>query len=230
MNTMDKYIKTVCGYLEKLKTEESKLDSAAALMAETIKNDGLIHIFGTDPHSASAGDELFFMGGGLTHINPLYDPAFSFAHGAYRCNLCQELDGLAPVIMEYYENIKADEPIIIIGSRPDAIVFTQAIEKALAMKLRVIAITSMDGAKEPSWASKVAVLIDNHAPEHDRVLSCGGVSTASVTSILTTAVLNLLTAKTIEILPDAPVWKGNRTGCIDDKPMIYNMINRIKHL
>lgn len=230
MNIMEKYIKLISGYLEKLKIEESKLDAAAALMAKTIENDGLIHIFGTDPHSVSAGDELFYMGGGLANINPFYDPAFSLAHGAYRCSLCQTLDGLAPVVMDYYENAKAGEPIIIIGSRPDAMVFTQAVEKALNMKLRVIAITSMDGAKEPAWASSIDVLIDNHAPENDCVLLCSGVATAGVTSILTEAILNLLTAKTIEKLPDAPVWSGSRTVSIDDKPMISHLINRIRHL
>lgn len=230
MNMTEKYVKLVSGYLEQLKKEESKLDAAAALMAKTIKNDGLIHIFGTDPHSASAGDELFYMGGGLANINPFYDPAFSFAHGAYRCSLCQELDGLAPVVMEYYENAKEDEPIIIIGSRPDAMVFTQAIEKALDMKLRVIAITSMDGAKEPAWVSSIDVLIDNHAPLKDCVLSCAGVATGGVTSILTEAILNLLTAKTIENLPSAPVWSGSRTVGTNDKPMISHLIYRIRHL
>lgn len=230
MNTTEKYIGLVSGYLEALKQEEPKLEAAAALMAEAVKADGLIHIFGTDPHSASIGDELFYKGGGLANINPLYDPAFSFAHGAYRCTLCQTLDGLAPVIMDYYENIKANDPIIIIGSRPDALVFGQAVEKALSMKLRVIAITSMDKAELPKWASSVDVLIDNHAPETDCVLTCGGVATAGVSAILNAAILNLLTAKTLEKLSQAPVWSGSRLVTVNDKPLISRFIERIRHL
>ncbi|NLY18148.1 MAG: SIS domain-containing protein, partial [Clostridiaceae bacterium] len=126
----EKYIKLLSVYLNKLKIEESNLNAAAKLMADAIKNDRLIHIFGTDPHSASIGDEMFCKGGGLVNINPFYDPAFSLAHGGYRCSLCQTLDGLAPVIMEYYENVRVGDPIIIIGSRPDKLILTQAVDKA----------------------------------------------------------------------------------------------------
>ena len=230
MNVTGNYIEAVFGFLEKLRAEEAKLDAAADIMAQAVKKDGLIHLFGTDPHSASAGDELFFKGGGLANINPFYDPAFSFAHGAYRCSLCQNLDGLAPVVMEYYKNAKAGDPIIIIGERPEALVFSQAIEKAAEMKLSVIVITSMDGAAIPDWASRVDVLIDNQAPRNDCVLTCGGRETAGVAALLTGAILNLLAAKTLERAATAPVWGGSGTATSADKPMIFRFLERIRHL
>lgn len=205
----EKYIKLLSMYLDELRKEESNLNEAAKLMADAVRNDRLIHIFGTDPRSASIGDELLCKGGGLVNINPLYDPAFSFAHGGYRCSLCQSLYGLAPIIMEYYENIREGDPIIIIGSRPDNLVLTQAVEKAIDMKLRVIVVTSMEGSAV-EWASRVDVIIDNHAPEKDCVITCGDVATAGVSTILTGAVLNLLEVKTIELAPGAPVWSGSR--------------------
>jgi len=65
MNATETYIELLSGFVEKLKAEEAKLDAAADLMARAVMKDGLIHLFGTDPHSASAGDAFFFKGGGL---------------------------------------------------------------------------------------------------------------------------------------------------------------------
>jgi uncharacterized phosphosugar-binding protein len=132
--------------------------------------------------------------------------------------------------MEYYENITAGDPIVIIGSRIGSMMLTQAVEKALDMKLRVIVITSVEGAETPEWASRIDVLINNHAPGYDRILSCGDKSAAGVGTIRTVTVLNLLTAKTIEKFPDVETWSGSGTVSADEKPMIGKFIERVKHL
>ena len=75
------------GYFEKIlanltqvnETQEKNLDAAAALMADAIENDRLIHVYGGGGHTTLPVGEMFFRAGGLANINPVMEPALSDA-------------------------------------------------------------------------------------------------------------------------------------------------------
>lgn len=134
------YIDLLTTKLQALKKQDNMLTSAADAVANAQQENRLIHIFGSEPMLCGQLNTVFFMPGSLTNINLILDPVLDPAHGAYRGAMCLPLDGLAPCILDYYEYISADDPMIILGSDPELPMFTQALEWAQKKGLKTIAI------------------------------------------------------------------------------------------
>ena len=228
MSTAQNYLDTLSGLIKSLESEQGLIETAAGILADAVKADRLIHVFGVDPYSASSSDEFFFKAGGLVNISPIYDPTFSYSHGASRCGMCQKLDGLSPAILDYYEYIEPGDPIIIISSDPNNLVFQQALEKSRVMGLKTIAIVP----SAPGQVIKNAdVTISTHAPAVDTVTDVSGLKSGGVASALTSAVINTLVLVTLEKLDSPVVWIGDRIAdCDKNEQLIDKYIERVKHL
>ena len=72
------YLEKIIANLEKVKQEQGEnIHKAAALMADAIQNDKLIHVYAGGGHTTLAMGEMFFRAGGLANINSLLEPALS---------------------------------------------------------------------------------------------------------------------------------------------------------
>lgn len=185
--------KLMADALSELGKESASLDAAACLMAKAARRDALVHVFGIDAKAADIQGELFYRAGGLACINPLYDPAFSNSHGAYRSELCRPLDGLTPRILEYYEYIDPGDPLVLLAFDADSVAFAQTAAWAKAHDLSLIAVVP-----EPPKNAQTVSLPD--------VTVCFGYEYGT---LLMTAVLNELMTRAVELAPDAAVWRGN---------------------
>jgi|GEM_PF-2263840 len=229
MTIVQKYLGVLSEYLQSLEDESDPINAAAEILAGAVREDRLIHVFGTDPYSASSSDEFFFKAGGLVNVSPIYDPTFSFAHGASRAGMCQALNGLSPAILDYYEYIEQGDPIVVIGSDPQNIVFLQALARAREKGLKLIAIAPFDRGEGGRLDADAA--ISTRAPEVDTLLSASGVLTGGVATALASAVINMIVAATLEKIENPTVWSGKRLAdCDANEALIAKYIHRVKHL
>jgi len=251
MSLIDDFYTKITNLLEKFKNkEEDNLKKAARLMAESIKNDELIHIFGTGGHSYMAAEEMFYRAGGLVPINPIFNGGVTVTNGAIRSTNIERTPGYAKAILEPLR-LEEDGKIIIISNVYG--INSVTIESALEAKKRgmtVIAITSVEHSKNlpedaPSrhFSKKniyeiADIVLDVPVPIGDAILDIEGldVKVAPCSTILVSFCLNALVAETIQTLIkmgiDPPVWKSANSPSGDEyiKKYIDKYRKRIKYL
>ena len=85
-----------------LEVNEENIKMLARKFADNIKNDKIIHTFGTG-HSHMIGIELFARAGGLGNVNAILDPDTLTSNGAQRSGALEKLPGLADIIYDSYK-------------------------------------------------------------------------------------------------------------------------------
>jgi len=77
MNAAERYFQAVTGIMQTVMTQEQDaLSRAADLLIEKLKEDRVIHVFGTGGHSIMGAMEMFQRAGGLYPINGIFPPGF----------------------------------------------------------------------------------------------------------------------------------------------------------
>ena len=82
---MKDYLRT---YLDKIEENLEKIYSeqkdaiarAAGMMADKVKEDGLIYVFGSGGHSNMMAEEMFHRAGGLACISPVFADSIRIPH------------------------------------------------------------------------------------------------------------------------------------------------------
>jgi uncharacterized phosphosugar-binding protein len=251
VNLVEEYYYKINQLITKFKDEEvAEIKRAAKIIAQSIKNDELIHIFGTGGHSYMAAEELFYRAGGLVPINPVFDGGVTVANGAERSTNVERTTGYASAILTplHLENYGS---IIIISNVYG--INSVTIESALFAKergMKVIAVTSIEHAKNlpqdapsrhPSKKNlyEIAdITLDVPVPVGDAVLELEGldVNVSPCSTILVSFCLNALVAETIQELInmgiDPPVWKSANSPGGDEYIKKYKdkYRTRIKYL
>lgn len=133
-------LKKLSQRLEALAGQQENSLQAAQIAAQAQKEDRLIHIFASEVGLCGQLNSVFFVPGALTNLDLILDPALDPAHGAYRAALCQPLDNFAPCVLDYYEMIEAEDPMLLLGSDPSLPMFAQALAWAKEKKLKTVAI------------------------------------------------------------------------------------------
>ena len=86
---MSNWLTGIRGLLDRLEaTQGAALDALADAGAAAIANGGIVHVAGTG-HSAIVPLEAFHRAGGLSAMNPLWDPATLPPTGAPRATLLE---------------------------------------------------------------------------------------------------------------------------------------------
>jgi uncharacterized phosphosugar-binding protein len=139
---LKEYLDKIEQNLEKIHAEQKEtVAKAARMMADKIKEDGLIYVFGSGGHSNMMAEEMFHRAGGLACISPVFADSIRIPH----VPLGERTAALAPYILDYYDIGKDDLLILINGYGINPV----TIETALECKKRgvkVIAVTSTDYA------------------------------------------------------------------------------------
>ena len=171
------YMEKVHELLQKAyKTNREQVGFLAEKVAECVKNNKLIHTFGTG-HSHMIGIELFARAGGLGNVNAILDPDSLTAFGAQRSCALEKLTGIADVIFDNYKIEKNDMMIISSNSGRNAL----PIEMAMRCKKEgvfVVALTNLEQSKaavsrHPSGKKLYEFadcILDNCVPSGDALL------------------------------------------------------------
>ncbi len=209
MNAADRYFEAVTGIMQMVMTrEQDALGRAADLLIEKLKEDRLIHVFGTGGHSIMGAMEMFQRAGGLYPINGIFPPGISVTDSHPNT---ERLVGYAARILDHYGVGAGDVLIIVNVNGINAV----TIDSALEAKQRgaiVIAVTSREfsegvppntPARHPSnknLCDLADVVIDCHVPPGDAILDISGVpyKVASASTFPVVLIVNSLLALVVE--------------------------------
>lgn len=102
-SVMDLYREKVFGIITKIHEEEKeRILIAARILAEQVKKDRLIYVFGPGGHSNLAAMEIFFRAGGLMHVNAILNQETMLSNGALKSMQVERLPGYGRIIIEDY--------------------------------------------------------------------------------------------------------------------------------
>ncbi|SPX92286.1 Uncharacterized protein containing SIS (Sugar ISomerase) phosphosugar binding domain [Morganella morganii] len=239
------YLSKITAHLHTvLGSNRDTLPRAAALLAEQITRDNLIHVAASGGHSNLGPQEVFFRAGGLMHINPILDEGTLLTNGALRSMAVERLPGFGRIVMNN-NPVQAGEVMVLINAYG---INASVIDIALEAKKRgvtVIAVTSVAHAGEtpadhparhPSGQNLCDIadlVLDSHVQVGDAVMQIPGITqqVAAMSTFANAFLLNVLITETVNLLAqqgiEPPIWKsGNATGGDDWN---QQFIDRFRH-
>ncbi|MBR2036969.1 MAG: SIS domain-containing protein [Lachnospiraceae bacterium] len=238
---IDKYYKQIVHILGQIKdTQAERMCSAARMVADVIKSDGIIYVFGCG-HSHLIGLDCFYRAGGLANVSAMLDTDLMLHNGAAKSSVMEKMSGIAESILERYCITEKDMLIVISTSGKNAVPVEMA-QAALKRGTKNISVVSSayfaDKKDLPMLYECSDMYIDNCVPHGDAVMEItgseakmGSVSTAASSFILQSILLEgaELAAKEGARIP---VYRsGNVEGGAEyNKTLISEYLPRIKHL
>ncbi len=245
MNLMKKYYEIITKLMEDIIRDESeKIGKACEIIAESLINDGIIHVFGAG-HSAMVGEELFYRAGGLVPVYPLLGSDINLSSGAFRSTMMESVKGYGEIIVKDHGVSENDVVIIVSTSGVNQFPVEVAIySKQVGAK--TIGITSIEysrSLKPKNTFGKhlfevVDVAIDNHVPRGDAILEIEGieVKVSPVSTILNSFIVNSIVAGVVEKMVSKnikpPIWiSAHLPGAMDwNRALALKYRSRIPYL
>jgi len=185
-SSIERYIDTVSSLLQKIKkTEKKAIAEAVNLIADSLINNGVLHLFGTG-HAQMLVEEAYSRAGGLVPVDAITERCL-WPHSGLSTSLERTMDPVK-VFFDFHNVEKGNVMIIISNSGINAMIVEAALE-ARKRDVKVIAITSLIHSKHPDARHSgrhpsgkrlfeiADVVINNFVPEGDAVLEIDGVDT-----------------------------------------------------
>ncbi|WP_027409397.1 SIS domain-containing protein [Anoxybacteroides tepidamans] len=224
-------------------TQWESITKAARMIALSIKEGGLLHIFGCG-HSHMLAEEVFYRAGGLVPINPILEPSVMLHEGAVKSSMIERMPGYASIILNQY-TIQSNEVMIIASNSGVNVLPIEMAMEAVKKGLKVIAITSSAYSQAPSRHPSgkklyelAHIVIDSQLPYGDALVEIPrlDIKTAPGSTVVGAFILNMLIAEVVEelirfnIAP--PIFmSGNVEGGFEhNRNYIEQYRLRIKHL
>src|SRR5699024_11675198 len=114
MTLMDSYFNEIVFYLQEImETERSNINEAAHIVAEHIKDDKIVFVFGPGGHSNLAAQEVFFRAGGLMHVSAILDEGTLLSNGALRSMAVERTPGYGRIAIDNYDLCSVDMLILV---------------------------------------------------------------------------------------------------------------------
>ena len=218
--------------LEKIfEGQEEEMEKAISEVFRTIKEDKIIHTFGSG-HSHMVGLELFIRAGGLGNVNAMLDQDVLTSNGALRSSKLEKLEGLADILWEEYRIEKGDIIIIISNSGRNAL----PVEMALRAKkegIKIIAITSLTQTKE--FASRHSsgkklfeiadIILDNKVISGDGIMKVGNDRIGAMSSINGMFIINTVVTEAMIRAEksgiELPVYSSQNIDSFENNDKLY---------
>ena len=237
----EEYFSKLTDILEDIKnTQREKIMAAADMVAETIKNDGIIYIFGCG-HSHLIGLDCFYRAGGLVNVSAMLDTDLMLHNGAAKSSKMEKMSGIAESVFERYCLTEKDTLIVVSTSGKNAVPVEMA-KVAAKNGIKNISVVSSAYFEDKTEGEKLYeisdIYIDNCVPHGDAVMDITGTE-VKMGSVSTAASSFILQAVLLEAAENAaksgkkvPIYmSGNIEGGADyNKALIKEYMPRIKHL
>ena len=113
-NVMDAYYKEVIGIITDIhENEKERILQCARVVADQVKEDRLVHIWGPGGHSNLAAMEVFFRAGGLMHVSAILNQETMLNEGAMKSMQVERLPGYGRIVVNDYGIGKGDLLIVV---------------------------------------------------------------------------------------------------------------------
>ena len=233
---MSEYLEKITECLERIETEEQEsLQKAAHLVAQTIKNGGLIFTFGCG-HSHLPGLDAFYRAGGLANVSPMLDTDLMLHNGAAKSSRMEKMTGIAPEIFRRYTPSSNDMIFIFSASGKNAVPIEMA-DVAKRNGIKSVGISSLEYAERGGRLHEhVDVAIDCKIPYGDACLSVGesrmgGISTYAACFILNSCLIEGARLALRDGVKPPVYISGNVEGGREHNVTLEDMyLGRVKHL
>lgn len=177
-----RYLADVAQRLHAAGEQGEAIAAAARIVADTARQGGLVHTFGTG-HSHLLAEEPFYRAGGLVCVNPIQDARLTLSEHAVASTAAERTAGLAAEILERQTVEPHDAAIVISNSGRNA----APVEAALWFKARglpVIALTSLEHSRASAPRNTAGkrlfevadVVLDNAGAPGDAATAVPGVA------------------------------------------------------
>lgn len=209
------YINQIRGLIDQIEqAEDESVQRAADLIATSIANGGIVHVFGSG-HSNLLAQEVFHRAGGLVPVNAMLDVNLTI-FGSARATMVERLEGYAPSVIASYD-IRPGEVVIVISTSGVNPVPIEIAQRAKELGATTIAVMSAKAyADAPSrhssgvrLAEVVDLVLDTHVPIGDAIQPVGddGIVVGATSTVLGSVLLNVLFVAVAELLAerDEPV-------------------------
>ena len=224
--SIELYAEKVNGMINEIvKTQKSNILEAAGLMADAVKQNGLIFTFGTG-HSHMIAEEIMYRAGTIVPVYAMLEQGVTGDREVTKSEFTERLDGYAELILNYHRPTERDVLIIISNSGRNPVPVQMAIG-AKKRHIPVIAITSVAYSKSQPSRDKSGkrlfeladVTIDNCGVPGDASIKLEGLEqpVAPTSNLTANFIIHSLTMETvIHLLKEGikpPVfWSGNLDG------------------
>ena len=225
------YLAWTTRLMQRILDEEAEpIARAAALLADQIAADRLVHAFGPGGHSNLAAQEIFFRAGGLMHVSAILDEGTLLSNGALRSMAMERLPGYGRNVIADARLREGDLLILVNAYGINAALIDAAIEArergvaliGVSSRLHAESTAPDHPARHPTRANLhdvVDIAIDCKVPVGDALVDIAGVgeSVGAVSTFANAFALNCLVIRTVAELAargiEPPVWRsGNAPG------------------
>jgi len=190
-----------------ISSEGSRIETAAKWMAQSIADDGIVHLFGSG-HSHMIAEEVFHRAGSLMPLNPMLDVNVTFM-GSVNATLLERSSGYGAVVVGSQDIRPGEVVIVISNSGVNPLPIEVALE-AKAIGAKTISITSdqyyADAPSRHASGKRLAevtdLTIDTQVPRGDALIEIPGsdVRTGGVSSVIGISIINAIVAETADQL------------------------------
>lgn len=229
--------------------EKANIVKAARIVADQVKKDKLIYVWGPGGHSNLAAMEVFFRAGGLMHVSAIIDQETMLSAGALKSMQVERLPGYGKIIINDY-GIGKDDLLIVVNAYGINAATIDAALTARENGAKVIGICSFEHstktaldhvARHPSKKNLQDVCdlaIDCKVKIGDAIIEIPGFSqkVGALSTFANAYVMNSIVIEAINMLVkegiNPPVWRsGNAPGGDEwNNQFIANFKNKVQCL
>jgi uncharacterized phosphosugar-binding protein len=241
----DGYLERVGAMIERLQDEQLEpIREAGRLVAEVLRADRLVHVFGTG-HSHMLAEEGLYRAGGLAPVNAILESGLMLHEGAAVSTRLEKLPGYSPIVADKYGFEEGDLLIVVSNSGVNA----APVEIALLAKeagLKVLAISSVTYSKSvkptPGVSARLYEIadltLDNLGEPGDATVEVDGtgLKVGPSSTVIGAALLNAVFVEATCTLAaegvDPPVYRSsNMPGASEhNRRLVESFRGRIRHL
>ena len=220
---------------------KSAMQQSAAILAECLENDGILHVFGCG-HSHMIAEEVFYRAGGIVPVRPVLIQDVMLHKGALQSSELERDPNFANTFLPQ-QPFQPNDALLVISTSGRNPVPIDVAQYGKEIGMKVIAISSHAYHSLSSRHSKgifladaADIVIDNCIPQGDALISLEALETpiGPGSTIINAAIVNDLIIKTTETLHKkgvvVPIFKsGNIDGAEKhNEALIKKYRNRIE--
>lgn len=229
--------------LDHLEKQIDKVNDLSQKIFESLRDDGILHVFGSG-HSHVIAEEMFHRAGGLVQVNAILEPYLMPHSGPSRVGTLERSSGIAAGIIKAHDLKKAEVMILASNSGINAVTVETA-QLAKEQGLYTVAYTSLTHSKNvPAREGRkklyevVDLVIDSGSPRGDACVSFEGMElkVSPLSGALSMYFAQFLVASVAEKFRDndlfPPVYQSANTpgGDEHNKELEAKYRPRIQHL